>query len=99
MRRRMIWTLWWVLLPVIVSAGPTPTQHRLTVTFDYDFTTNHGCKKKDAGRCVAQFNIYEITDAAKPVKLFLIYAPRGAKKAVKGIKAVSYTHLTLPTKA
>jgi hypothetical protein len=88
MRRRK---LMWVTLAMLVSPPmwSGPTRHKLTVTLDYDFSSKHGCKPKGPIWCVEQFNIYELKGGARPVKLFSILAPSGAKKAVTGITGTS----------
>jgi hypothetical protein len=65
-------------------AQTPPVKHTVTVTFDYDFTVSHACSAAIAKKCVAQFNVYDIS-GGKPYKLFTISAPSGASGPVKGI--------------
>lgn len=61
--------------------------HKITVTFDYDFTKTPSCappKVKD--KCVARFNIYDISAGVQHrAKLFSMPAPTGETKRVTGI--------------
>jgi hypothetical protein len=70
-------------------AGAHP--HKITVTFDYDFTKTPSCappKVKD--KCVAQFNIYDISaGVSNRSKLFSMPPPVGETKRVTGITATS----------
>ena len=70
-------------------AGSHP--HKITVTFDYDFTKTPSCappKVKD--KCVAQFNIYDISAGVNSrSKLFSMPPPVGETKRVTGITATS----------
>jgi hypothetical protein len=78
-----------ILLPILASA--TPSQHKVSVTFEYDFTLERPCKGKDtdAGTCVKQFIIYDITDPNAPVKLFSIAVNPKAKKMRYRVKVKS----------
>jgi hypothetical protein len=80
-----------LLLPVILFVAASsslaqspPVKHIVTVTFDYDFTVNHACSAAVTKKCVAQFNVYDIS-GGKPYKLFSIPAPPGASTPAKGI--------------
>jgi hypothetical protein len=66
----------------------TPGQHTLTVTFNYDFTTDNACSATVTKSCLQQFNIYDVTTGT-PVKLFSVPAPAGATTAVTGITGTS----------
>lgn len=66
----------------------TTGQHILTVTFNYDFTTDNACSATVTKSCLQQFNIYDITTGT-PVKLFSVPAPSGANSAVTGITGTS----------
>ncbi len=68
--------------------GATPGQHTLTVTFNYDFTTDNACSATVTKSCLQQFNIYDVTTGT-PVKLFSVPAPAGATTAVTGITGTS----------
>jgi hypothetical protein len=71
-------------VPRFSFAQSSPVKHIVTVTFDYDFTANHACSAAVKKKCVAQFNVYDIS-GGKPYKLFTISAPSGASGPVKGI--------------
>ena len=66
----------------------TPGQHTLTVTFNYDFTTDNACSATVTKGCVLQFNVYDVTTGT-PVKLFSVPAPAGSTSAVTGITGTS----------
>ncbi len=66
----------------------TTGQHTLTVSFNYDFTTDNACSATVTKACLQQFNIYDLTTGT-PVKLFTVPAPSGASTAVTGITATS----------
>jgi hypothetical protein len=75
----------------LALAGATPAapgQHTLSVTLNYDFTTDNGCSPTVTKNCVLQFNIYDLTSGT-PAKLFSLPAPAGANSAVTGISATS----------
>lgn len=76
-----------ILLPVL--AGAAPSQHKVLVTFDYDFTTERPCQDKETGTCVKRFIIYDITDPNAPVKLFSIAVDPKAKRERYRVKVKS----------
>jgi hypothetical protein len=82
--------LW--LIPV--SVGAAPSKHRLIVTFQYDFTIERPCKKKETGECVKQFIIYDITDPVAPLTLFSISVDPKVKRVHHQVKAQSNLRLT-----
>lgn len=76
---------------IAVMAPPSqaiPGQHTLTVTFNYDFTTDNACSATVTKSCVLQFNVYDVTTGT-PVKLFSVPAPAGSTSAVTGITGTS----------
>jgi hypothetical protein len=75
---------------VLVTAATqaTPGQHTLTVTFNYDFTTDNACSATVTKGCVLQFNVYDVTTGT-PVKLLSVPAPAGSTSAVTGITGTS----------
>jgi hypothetical protein len=75
---------------MLAAAGTqaTPGQHTLTVTFNYDFTTDNACSATVTKGCVLQFNVYDVTTGT-PVKLFSVPAPAGSTSAVTGITGTS----------
>lgn len=89
-----------MILPALalgLATGPAiaaPSQHSVSVTLNYDFSVDNACSSTVTTGCVKQFNIYDITGGATPVKLFSIPAPAGANSAVTGITG-SQTGLTL----
>ena len=76
-----------ILLPILAWA--TPSQHKVLVTFDYDFTIERPCKDKETGPCVKRFIIYDITDPNTPVKLFSIAVDPKVKKMEYRVKVES----------
>jgi hypothetical protein len=76
-----------ILLPV--GAWATPSQHKLLVTFIYDFGIERPCKDKETGTCVKRFIIYDITDPKAPVKLFSIAADPKAHHMRYSVKVES----------
>jgi hypothetical protein len=93
MKKRLLFAaLALVFLPTFAITAPS--QHTLTVTLNYDFSVDNGCSSTVTTGCVKQFNIYDITGGATPVKLFSIAAPTGANTAMTGITGTS-AQLTL----
>jgi len=77
-------------LLLTILAWATPSQHKVLVTFVYDFTFARPCKNdKDTGTCVKRFIIYDITDPKAPVKLFSIAVDPKAKKMQYTVKVES----------
>src|SRR5215469_3868318 len=76
-----------VCAPALLWAGPS--QHTVTVSLNYDFTVDNGCSSTVTTGCVKQFNIYDITGGATPVKLFTITAPNAANTSMTGITGTS----------
>jgi len=73
----------------VARAWAGPGQHTLTVTLNYDFSVDNACSSTVTTGCIKQFNIYDITAGAAPLKLFSITAPAGANSAVTGITGTS----------
>ena len=82
-----------VTMAALTSAAPG--QHTLSVSLNYDFTTDNACSTTVTKACLQQFNIYDLTTGT-PVKLFTFPAPSGATGPVTGISATS---ALLPLKA
>jgi len=62
------------------------SQHKITVTFDYDFTQTPVCSPAIAKACVHQFNLYDISAGiTKRAKLMSFPPPADASGFVKGI--------------
>ena len=76
------------LVVTAIATAATTGQHTLTVTFNYDFTTDNACSATVTKACLQQFNIYDVTTGT-PVKLFSVPAPSGASSAVTGITGSS----------
>lgn len=73
------------------AAEAGQSKHKITVTFDYDFTHHLSCSasirdKKEKKECVRQFIVYDIS-AGLPnrTELMSILAPPDAHGLVKGI--------------
>jgi hypothetical protein len=88
LRPRMFAALLVAFLLVTAGTQATPGQHTLTVTFNYDFTTDNACSATVTKGCVLQFNVYDVTTGT-PVKLFSVPAPAGSTSAVTGITGTS----------
>jgi len=73
----------------VAAALAAGSQHTVSVTLNYDFSVDNACSSTLTTGCVKQFNIYDITGGATPVKLFTIAAPSGANSAVTGITGTS----------
>jgi hypothetical protein len=64
--------------------------HRITVTFNYDFSITPACSPKVQQGCVQQFNLYDISEGIrKRVKLGTIPVPDGATGFVNNISATT----------
>jgi len=74
---------------ILGTAAEAAAQHTVTVTLNYDFSVDNACGNSVTTACVKQFNIYDITGGATPIKLFSIPAPSGANSAVTGITGAS----------
>ena len=70
------------------AAQAAPGQHTVSVTLNYDFTTDPACSSTLTKGCVQQFNIYDVTTST-PVKLFSVTAPPGGTGPVNGITGTS----------
>jgi hypothetical protein len=81
------------------GAQRTGSKHKISVTFNYDFTHTPVCPAKTAKTCVEQFNLYDISaGVAKRTKLMSFPPPLGATGAVKGITAITPLLLFEPGK-
>lgn len=72
--------------PATVPA-PAP-KHTISVTFDYDFTTVPPCSPTVKTKCVARFNVYDVS-GAKAYPLYSIPVPAGASGVTRGITGAS----------
>jgi hypothetical protein len=71
---------------LVASAQRTDSKHKVSVTFDYDFTHTPVCSPKIAKACVQQFNLYDISAGiTKRAKLMSFPPPADASGFVKGI--------------
>jgi hypothetical protein len=69
---------------------PQEVTHKISFTFDYDFSLTPACSPKIKKACVQQFNFYDISQGiAKRVKLGSIPVPTGASGLVKGISGTT----------
>jgi hypothetical protein len=87
-RWRAVTALATAFMLATAATQATPGQHTLTVTFNYDFTTDNACSATVTKGCVLQFNVYDVTTGT-PVKLFSVPAPAGSTSAVTGITGTS----------
>jgi hypothetical protein len=75
----------------------SPSKHRITLKFDYDFRVTPACAPKVTQECVQLFNLYEISDGiSNRKKLGSIPAPVGATGFVKGISFTTKPFLWFP---
>jgi hypothetical protein len=73
--------------PAAQSPG---TKHKISITFNYDFSGTPVCPAKNAKSCVTQFNLYDISAGIqKKTKLMSFPPPAGANGNVKGITATT----------
>lgn len=73
-----------------ITAETAGARHKITVTFDYDFTRTPACGAEIKRDCVRQFNVYEVGLGIKiRAKLMSIRVPRGARDVVKGISGTT----------
>ena len=77
------------------STSQQPSQHTVTVKFDYDFTKIHACSASVTSKCIKQFNVYEVSGST-PIPLFSIPAPSGASSFVRGITGTSSQRAFFP---
>lgn len=84
-----------LLSTLVVSLLSTSFQtsqhtHRITFTFDYDFSVTPACSQEVKRACVQRFNFYEISPGiSKRELLGSIPVPRDAKGLVKGISGTT----------
>ena len=70
---------------VVCAQGPD-SNHKITVTFDFDFTHTPLCSPAIGKACVQQFNLYDISEGiASRTKLMSFSPPAEAHGFVKGI--------------
>jgi hypothetical protein len=81
--RPLLWAFGAALFCVCCTETDS-NRHRITVTFDYDFTENHACSPTVTTNCLVRFNVYDISGTT-PIKLFSIPAPSGADGRVTNI--------------
>jgi hypothetical protein len=85
--------------PLSGNKRKSPSTHKITFTFDYDFRITPACSPKVTQECVRQFNLYEISPGIlNRVRLGSIPAPVGATGFVKGISATTKPFLWVPGK-
>jgi hypothetical protein len=76
------------------SPAAAPAKHKITITFDYDFSRTPACSATVASKCVNAFRVYDISGGAeKAFKLLSIPAPTNAAGAVKGISGTTPLHV------
>lgn len=80
-------------------AQKTPSTHKITVTFDYNFGTTPACSPTVTQRCVKQFIVYDISAGIpKRAKIGAIPVPPGATGFVRGISGTTEPLLFDPGK-
>lgn len=100
----VVWQFGLSLLLLASSASPlsgstqkSPSTHRITFTFDYDFRLTPACSPEVTQGCVQQFNLYEISPGIlNRVKLGSIPVPVGATGYAKGISVTTKPFLFVP---
>jgi len=71
---------------LVACAQGTDSTHKITVTFNYDFTHTPVCSPTIAKACVQQYNLYDISAGiTKRAKLMSFPPPADASGFVKGI--------------
>ena len=80
-----------VLLSLLyASALKSQSTHKITFTFDFDFSITPACSPEIREACVQQFNFYDISAGIpKRVKLGSFAAPAGATGHVKGMSVTT----------
>lgn len=75
-----------IAFPFPIAAQATGSTHKITVTFNYDFTRTPACNAEVTKKCVQDFNVYDISGGLKNrTKLMVIPVPAGAHGVMKGI--------------
>lgn len=75
---------------LVCEAQSTGSKHKVSITFNYDFSRTPVCPAKTAKSCVTQFNLYDISAGVqKRTKLMSFPPPAGATGVVKGITATT----------
>ncbi|MDE3168820.1 MAG: hypothetical protein KGL75_01655 [Acidobacteriota bacterium] len=73
-----------------VSAGAGNPKHKITVTFNYDFSATPACSSIHDSKCVEEFVLYDISaGVAKRTELLAIPVPSQPHGFVKGISATT----------
>jgi hypothetical protein len=71
---------------LVAGAQGTGSKHKITFTFNYDFTQTPVCSPTIAKVCVEQFNVYDISAGiTKREKLMSFAPPADARGPVRGI--------------
>src|SRR5579863_2430140 len=77
-------------IPFPIAAQAAGSTHKITVTFNYDFTRTKACKAGLTKNCVQNFNVYDISGGLKNrAKLMVIPVPPGAQGVKKGISGTT----------
>jgi hypothetical protein len=72
------------------DAQTSGSKHKITITFNYDFSKTPVCAANETKSCITQFNLYDISGGVqKRVKLMSFPPPTGAAGVVKGITATT----------
>jgi hypothetical protein len=97
LHRLAVLSLCWLLVAAMIC--PQEITHKISFTFDYDFSITPACSRKVTKACVQQFNFYDISQGIpKRVKLGSIPVPTGAHGLVKGISGTTESILFNPGK-
>lgn len=73
-----------------VAAGAGNLKHKITVTFNYDFSATPACSSTHDPKCVKEFVLYDISaGVAKRTTLMTIPVPPNPKGFVKDISATT----------
>lgn len=71
---------------LVCGAQSSGSKHKITISFNYDFSQTPVCPAKNGKSCVTQFNLYDISAGVqKRTKLVSFPPPAEAAGLVKGI--------------
>ncbi len=79
-----------IAFPFPIGAQAAGSTHKITVTFNYDFTRTPACTAEIKKDCIEQFNVYDVSAGFKNrAKLMSIPVPAGAHGPMKGISGTT----------
>lgn len=74
----------------VCAAQSSASKHKITITFEYDFSKTPVCAANATKSCITEFNLYDISGGVqKRTKLMSFPPPAGATGLVKGITAIT----------